>query len=95
VLHWHGDTFERPCGATRLGMSAGCAQQGFVIEKKCLGLQFHMEVDPVIVKDFTEGQDEWPGGPLVQPPERVVSEAAAFCEKNRQLLHSLLDRFCG
>ncbi len=55
VLHWHGDTFELPQGATRLAMSPGCAEQGFVIKKKCLGLQFHFEVDPDLARQMVEG----------------------------------------
>jgi GMP synthase-like glutamine amidotransferase len=95
VLHWHGDTFELPAGAIRLGLSEGCPQQGFVIKDKCLALQFHLEVNPDIVADFVKSQDEWPEGPLVQTQERVQSEAASHYEKDRALLHSLLDRFCG
>jgi len=95
VLHWHGDTFELPGGATRLATSEGCPQQGFVIGNKCLGLQFHLEVDPALVQQFVDSQGEWPKGPYAQTPERILLEADAYCEKNRRLLHGLLDRFCA
>jgi GMP synthase (glutamine-hydrolysing) len=94
VLHWHGDTFELPAGATRLASNVGCAEQGFLIENKCLGLQFHLEVDPDLVKQFVEGQGEWPTGPYVQTPETILAKAASYCDQNRQLLHGLLDLFC-
>src|ERR1700722_2555618 len=60
VLHWHGDTFELPASTTLLAASQGCPEQGFLIKNQCLGLQFHMEVDPPLVKQYVAGQDEWP-----------------------------------
>lgn len=94
VLHWHGDTFGLPPGATRLASSAGCAEQGFVVKDKCLGLQFHLEVDPDLVKLFAEGQVHWPEGRYVQTPEGILQEAASHCEKNKSFLCAMLDQFC-
>jgi GMP synthase (glutamine-hydrolysing) len=95
VLHWHGDTFSLPPGATRLAVSDGCPEQGFVIQGKCLGLQFHLEVDLKLVEEFIEGQGEWPTGPYAQTPKAILAEAPAHCDRNRQLLHGLLDEFVG
>jgi GMP synthase (glutamine-hydrolysing) len=94
VLHWHGDTFALAAGATRLASSEACAEQGFFIPGKCLALQFHMEVDPDLVKQFVDGQGEWPEGPYAQTPKMILSEADSFCDQNRRLLHGMLDRFC-
>ena len=94
VLHWHGDTFALPPGATRLAASEGCPEQGFLIANKCLALQFHMEVDPSLVKQFVESQGVWPTGPYAQTPETILSEATSYCDTNRQLLHGMLDQFC-
>ncbi len=95
VLHWHGDTFELPAGAARLAASDGCPEQGFLIRNKCLGLQFHLEVDPSLVKQFVESQGEWPEGPYVQKPGVILSNADSCCDQNRRLLHGMLDRFCA
>jgi GMP synthase-like glutamine amidotransferase len=96
VLHWHGDTFELPPGATRLAASPGCPEQGFVIAKKCLGLQFHFEVDPALAKQMVEGSsDNWPKGIYVQTPQAILSEASLHYEKNRKILYGLLDLFCA
>lgn len=94
VLHWHGDTFNLPEGATRLAASEGCPEQGFLIPGQCLAIQFHMEVDPTLVQEFVKGQGEWPKGPYVQAPKAIISEAAAHCDRNRELLHGMLDQFC-
>jgi GMP synthase (glutamine-hydrolysing) len=45
VLHWHGDTFELPQGATLLASTSRYAHQAFAIENYGLALQFHVETD--------------------------------------------------
>lgn len=43
VLHWHGDTFDLPTGATLLASSAAYANQAFCVGRHALALQFHLE----------------------------------------------------
>lgn len=43
VLHWHGDTFDLPQGATRLASTAICENQAFGFGTNALALQFHIE----------------------------------------------------
>jgi GMP synthase (glutamine-hydrolysing) len=44
VLHWHGDTFDIPEGATHLASSALYQNQAFSVGANALALQFHPEV---------------------------------------------------
>ena len=43
MLHWHGDTFDLPNGATRLAETAITPHQAFAYGPKVLALQFHVE----------------------------------------------------
>jgi GMP synthase (glutamine-hydrolysing) len=45
VLHWHGDTFDLPRGATRLASTAICENQAFSVGNHALALQFHIEAE--------------------------------------------------
>jgi GMP synthase (glutamine-hydrolysing) len=45
VLHWHGDTFDLPAGATRLAWNANYQNQAFAHGSNALALQFHLEAD--------------------------------------------------
>ena len=44
VLHWHGDTFDCPDGATHLAATPITVNQAFSWKSWCLALQFHPEV---------------------------------------------------
>jgi GMP synthase (glutamine-hydrolysing) len=46
VLHWHGDTFDLPPGATLLASTDLVVNQVFAIGDQVLGLQCHLEAAP-------------------------------------------------
>jgi GMP synthase-like glutamine amidotransferase len=50
VFQWHGDTFTRPNGATRLFSSPLCQEQAFRYRDNVYGLQFHLEVTEAMIR---------------------------------------------
>jgi len=54
VFHWHGDTFDLPEGAWLLASSAAYPNQAFRHGRWAYGVQFHVEVTPSLVEQWTE-----------------------------------------
>ena len=55
VLHWHGDTFDLPAGATRLAQNANYQNQAFAHGGNVLALQFHLEADGAVLENWYVG----------------------------------------
>lgn len=55
VLHWHGDRFEIPAGATRLAATPLCDHQAFSVGRNVLALQCHLEADPERIERWLLG----------------------------------------
>jgi GMP synthase (glutamine-hydrolysing) len=74
VLHWHGDQFGIPPGATRLAYTEVCANQAFAMGRAVLGLQFHLEADPAKIERWLLGHACELGQAGVDP--RVIRQRA-------------------
>lgn len=55
VLHWHGDQFDIPPGATHLARTAIGENQAFAMGDHALGLQFHLEADAASIESWLVG----------------------------------------
>lgn len=95
LLHWHGETFELPAGATLLASSEACRHQAFQIGRRVIGLQCHPEMTQQIVAGLLdECADELRPGPWVQPPGRLAAEPRAYLPGN-VLMARVLDYLLG
>lgn len=91
VFHWHGDTFEIPVGAQRLASSEACSNQGFILNNKIIGLQFHLEVTPESIGTLIENcNNELDGSVYVQSEKKLIPENPIFIKIN-QLLSVILE----
>jgi GMP synthase (glutamine-hydrolysing) len=77
VLHWHGDQFNIPNGASRLAETPGFPNQAFAIGPHILGLQFHLEADDQQIERWLIGHahELWTRG---IDPRTIRRDAAKY-----------------
>lgn len=52
AFHWHGDTFDLPEGAVHLAATRAYAHQAFRVGDRAWGLQFHIELDQSLAREW-------------------------------------------
>lgn len=74
VLHWHGDTFDLPHGATLLASTTVYPNQAFVWANTALGLQFHAEVQVQSIERWLIGHACELSGTGILDPSRLRAD---------------------
>jgi GMP synthase-like glutamine amidotransferase len=96
-ISWHGDTFGLPEGATRIGSTKPCPEQGFIYEDHVVGLQFHPEATTQMLNEHVEHYAEAlkpnPRHPHIQRPEKILENAESKAAAAHQILEKWLDAF--
>ena len=96
VLHWHGDTFDLPAGATLLASSDRYPHQAFSWERHALALQFHIETTaPGLERWFIGHACEIAGTPGLNVPAlraATADYAAVAMARGQQCLTAWLDQ---
>lgn len=94
VLHWHGDTFDLPVGATHMIKSDRCQHQAFKVGKSVVGLQFHLEVTDKMVPVWC--QDPLSPGYIKQAGEdieTILSETPAAVSNLAPIAENFFTRY--
>lgn len=83
VFHWHGDTFDIPAGAISLASSEACKHQGFILDERVIGLQFHLETTPESALNLTlHCKNELDKSLYVQSAEKILSQPERYKKIN-------------
>jgi GMP synthase (glutamine-hydrolysing) len=82
VLHWHGDTFDLPAGATLLASSTEYPHQAFRFGRRAYGLQFHVEPNASI---WTAWRPHLPAA--------LIDEAKTASSRIEQIGRKVIARF--
>ncbi len=91
VFHWHEDTFDLPEGAISIAESEACKNQGFVMDDRIVGLQFHLETTYASAQTFIQhGEEELDDSPFVQTGNEMLSQNERFTQIN-QIMHAVLE----
>lgn len=94
VLHWHGDTFDLPSGATNLASTPLYAHQAFSRGRKALGLQFHLEADPAALESWFVGHAAEiaaaPGATVAGLRTETAHAASTLAPLSAEVLHRWL-----
>lgn len=95
VLHWHGDMFTLPEGATCLASTEVCRYQAFEYQGFALGLQFHLEADHRDIERWLVGHAcelELAGIAPQQLREQAARHGAELAQRARQVFVRWLDK---
>jgi GMP synthase-like glutamine amidotransferase len=95
-LHWHGETFDLPEGATRLAETEVIPNQAFQLGC-AVALQFHIEATPQSVAALVENaaHEIQPHMPFQQAPHAIVLDTPAASTAARPILWTLLNHLAG
>ena len=92
ALHWHGDVFAIPPGATHGYASEACQNQAFSYDDgRVVGLQFHLEQNADSLRELAEElADDLVDGPWIQPADVMLADPEPFA-RGKEALFTLLD----
>lgn len=95
VFHWHGETFDLPDGAVPLASSAGCANQAFQVGRRVIGIQFHLETTPDLVRALVAHcPDDLAPGAFVQSDDELRSVGDGAYTALNGLMANTLEYLC-
>lgn len=94
VLHWHEEMFELPKKATLLFSNDNLTNQGFVLGRQAVGLQFHLEPQVDNVKEIVVNDAQYIAGSVLQQSAAEIMQTP-LPQANEAALFHILDYLTG
>lgn len=89
-FQWHGETFTLPQTMTHLAFTDQCKHQAF-IKDKCVGLQFHLELQAYDIDQWAEEFLAFPQDNALK--SQLLEEIETFAKELDHLAHLLIRNF--
>lgn len=91
MFHWHGDTFDVPESGVLLCSSEACINQGFVLDDRMIGLQFHPEMTSDGIGALIENcRSELKVSPWIQS-EQQLHDGSRYMQPASLIMEKLLN----
>lgn len=92
VMHWHGDKFTIPDGATHIFKSQICEEQGFIYKDRIVALQFHLEMEKEnIISIIDNCKEDLAGHNDMQSEKQILNLTEEYANYNNDVMFSLLN----
>ncbi|HIG78939.1 MAG TPA: type 1 glutamine amidotransferase [Cycloclasticus sp.] len=89
-FHSHGDMFDIPMGAKKIGASQACPNQGFTYKNHVIAIQFHPEITAELADLFTAHRDKvWQKSPFCQFEHSTDQDNPLF-HSSSKLINSIM-----
>ena len=89
VLHWHEEMFEIPDEAEILFANDNLQNQGFVLGKQAVGLQFHLEPAKDNIKEIVVNDSQYLSGSMFKQTAKQIIEHPVPKENKRAMFRIL------
>ena len=89
VLHWHEEMFDIPKEADVLFSNANLQNQGFVLGKQAVGLQFHLEPEKDNIKEIVVNDSQYLSGSMFKQTAKQIIEHPVPKENKRSMFRIL------
>ncbi len=90
ALHWHQEVFDIPKEAQLLFSSDHVKNQGFVINHRIVGLQFHFEPEADNVAEMVVNDGSYAKGSILkQTPQQILDHPVP--DENHKVMFKILD----
>ncbi len=91
AFHYHEDTFEIPKNALRCARSEFCENQAFSYNHdKVIGLQYHWEVTPEIIKNILDNTYNYFSSSSIQDKKTILKLAKEYADDFKDTMYSFL-----
>ena len=93
IFHWHGDMFQIPGDGQLLATGTGCPHQAIRVGKNAYGIQFHVEITDVSIKEWCAEYCQKDSSERVKKSEELIHGYSQHKKQFNQQAERLYENF--